>query len=140
MSKALNALSPYPANHTWALLLTIWAIIAKIYLAIILGGIFYMESKNLAIIGLVLGIVSIVLSFVLAGFAFIPLVIGIIGIVLSGKANKIEKTGIGTAGFILSIIGVVLSVIMLIVVLTCAAAVLGAVGGAAGLAGLAGGL
>jgi hypothetical protein len=83
-----------------------------------------MESKNLAVIGLVLGILSLVLAFIIGlVIPFIPLVLGIVGLILSSKAGKIEKTGMGTAGFVLSIIGLILSALFLIIWIACVAAI-----------------
>lgn len=83
------------------------------------------EEKNpMAIAGLVLGIVSIVFSFL---YVWIGLATGIVGIVLSVKGRKlIAKKGLATAGLVLSIIGVSLSGIFV----ACALCVIGTVGSA----------
>ncbi len=66
-------------------------------------------GNGLAIGALVLGIASIVLSCCYCGFLGIP------GLIMGIIANKKNKTGIGTAAIITSVIGIVLFVIYLIV-------------------------
>ena len=78
-------------------------------------------NNGLAIASLVLGILSIILSFL--GYATIAgLVLGIVGVVLGAKARKEAQTGLATAGFVCSIIGVILCAIGLVCVLACAGA------------------
>ncbi len=78
------------------------------------------------IVGLVCGIISIVLYWV-PWFNIITLILGIVGIVFSVKGRKNApggKTGLATAGLVLSIIGTVLSGIGFItctLCVTCAA-------------------
>ena len=80
------------------------------------------EKNPMAIAGLVLGIVSVVFSFL---YVWIGLITGIVGIVLSVKGRKIvAKKGMATAGLVLSIIGVALSGILV----ACALCVVGTVG------------
>lgn len=69
------------------------------------------QTNVLAIISLVAGILSII------GACCIPIVgiiAGIAGIILAILGNKQGKTGLGTAGLICSIVGLVLSVILII--------------------------
>ena len=62
---------------------------------------------NFAVAGLVLGIVSIVFSFI---YIWIGLASGIVGIVLSTKGlNSTTKKNMATAGLVCSIIGTSLS-------------------------------
>lgn len=77
----------------------------------------------MAVAGLVCGIASLVLSFCGYG-AFVGIVCGIAGIILSvmGKKQSPEKKGMCTAGLVLSIIGLVLSVILSIACVLCVAA------------------
>ena len=91
------------------------------------------ESTNstLAIVALIVGILSIVFVFI---YTWVGLVLGIVGIVLSAKARKQSQTKMATAGFVCSIIGLVLSALFLICALACAASVL-AFGGLSGLKG-----
>lgn len=70
------------------------------------------DKKGMAIASLVLGIVSVV--FCCAWYLAIPA--AIVGLVLGIKANKVVKTGLGTAGIVLSIIGLIVAVIWVIVV------------------------
>ncbi len=71
------------------------------------------NSKGMSIAGLVLGIIACVFAWFGYGAIF-ALVCGIVGIVLSVKGRKAaiqmgEPSGLGTAGMVLSIIGIVLS-------------------------------
>ena len=68
-------------------------------------------NNPLAIAALVLGIVSVVFSFV---YVWIGLVAGIVGIVLAvrSRKNPVQK-GLGTAGLVCSIIGTALSGVLL---------------------------
>lgn len=88
------------------------------------------NTKTLAIVGLILGIVTIVASWFWIG-CFIAIVTGIVGIILNAKAKKGlqangEKTAMAVVGLILSIVGLVCGVIMSIVYActACAAAAL----------------
>lgn len=86
------------------------------------------KSNGLAIASLVLGIVSIVFSFI--GLSIpLGLIVGIVGIILSVMARKKNPCGMATAGLVLSIIGTILCALMFI---ACAACV-GAIGSAASL-------
>lgn len=68
------------------------------------------ENNGLAIVGLVMGIISIFFSCCYgAGVIF-----GIAGWICSAMANKKNKTGLGTGGLITSIIGTILSVLIII--------------------------
>lgn len=69
------------------------------------------QTNALAIVSLVLGITSIVLGCCTVWVGFIC---GIAGIVCAILSKKQGKSGIGTAGLVCSIIGIVLSVLMLI--------------------------
>lgn len=85
-----------------------------------------MEQKNsYAIAALVLGIVSIVFSFI---FVWVGLIAGVVGIILAVKGRKIEdKKGMATAGLVCSIIGTSLSGIFVV----CALCVVGSIAGIA---------
>lgn len=67
-------------------------------------------NTTLAIVGLVLGIISLVSSCCGSGLLF-----GVGGLICSIMANKQMKTGMGTGGLICSIIGLVISVIVTII-------------------------
>ncbi len=76
-------------------------------------------GNGVATASLVLGIVSVVTWF-LGSFAFIGLVTGIIGLICASKAKKQGfNGGIRTAGFVLSIIGLVGSAIVFIACVAC---------------------
>lgn len=76
----------------------------------------------MAIASLVLGIISLVLSFF--GLGIISVFTAIIGIILGVLGRKdLEKKGMATAGLVCSIIALVLGIIMWI---ACAAVVGGA--------------
>lgn len=81
-------------------------------------------KKGLAIAGLILGIASLCTAWFGYG-ALAGIACGIIGIILSVLAKKSytaigQKSGMATAGLILSIIGLVLSIIMFIACVICA--------------------
>lgn len=66
------------------------------------------QSNGKAIASLVLGIVSIVMTFFGVTGALIGIVCGIVGIVLAIKAKNQNPSGIATAGFVCSIVGTIL--------------------------------
>ncbi len=80
----------------------------------------------MAIVALVFGIISIILSFCGYG-SFVGLVLGIVGIILAAKARKTQPSGMATAGLVLCIIGTVFSGILAVACVICA----GCVGAAA---------
>lgn len=67
------------------------------------------EKKGFAIASLVLGIVAIVSGC--AWYVAIPC--AIVGLILGIMANKVKKTGMATAGIVLSIIALVLAVLVI---------------------------
>lgn len=73
----------------------------------------------MAVASLVLGIISIVLSF-FGGLNLFGGIIGIVGIVLGvlGKKDP-EKKGLATAGLVCSIIGTILCFILYIACVAC---------------------
>jgi len=86
------------------------------------------QKKTFSLLSLIFGIVGIVLTFTPA--SIVGLVLAILGIVFSSMAKKKEgKNGMNKAGFILSLIAIILFIIVVVVL----AIVLGAVIGAAGL-------
>ena len=92
-------------------------------------------GNGLKITGLVLGIASCVLWWVpFVVFAALPM--AIVALVLSIMGNKKQKSGLGTAALIVSIIGLVLSGIGFItcgICTTCALCAAGTSGGCADL-------
>lgn len=81
----------------------------------------YTEEKAMGVASLVLGIISIVISvFGTGSFGWLGLILGIIGIVLGVEGKKVpEQAGMAKAGFICSIIGVVLSLLFYIACIGC---------------------
>ena len=69
------------------------------------------KAPGFAIAGLIVGIVSILLC---CCSGFIGVIPAIVGVVLAIMGNKQQKTGLGTAALIVSIIGVVLNLGMII--------------------------
>ena len=72
----------------------------------------------MAVASLVLGIVSILFSFI-GGLNFIGLIVGIVGLVLGILAKKKAPSGMATAGIVLCIIGVSLTALVLIACAAC---------------------
>ncbi|MBD5560927.1 MAG: hypothetical protein HDQ87_11390 [Clostridia bacterium] len=87
---------------------------------------------------LVLGLISLILALLLGTVApFVPLVLGMIGLILGVSANRgTAKSGTATAGFVLSIVAVVISALFLLLWLFCLGTVSTAVDEAAGSFGL----
>lgn len=79
-------------------------------------------KKTPATASLVLGIISLICA--LFGYsAILGLILGIIGVVLGAKARKINQTGVATAGFVCSLIGLILCGVAIVCVVACAGAV-----------------
>ena len=79
------------------------------------------NGKGKAIASLVLGIIAVVFAWFGYG-AIVSIVLGIVGIILGIQAKKSMpegQTGMATAGLVLSIIGLVLSVIMFVACVAC---------------------
>ena len=72
----------------------------------------------MGVASLVLGIISVVMAVLFSGFGWLAAILGVIGIVLGSSARKKGEKGVATAGFVLSIIGLVLGLLMYI---ACAA-------------------
>lgn len=82
-------------------------------------------GKGAGVASLVLGILSIVGIFTGVG-SILSLVFGIIGICLAGKARKIGfDAGVRTAGFVTSLIGLIISAIIVLFVLLIGGALVG---------------
>lgn len=81
----------------------------------------------MAVASLVLGIVSIVFTVFTAGaLGWLGAIIGLIGVILGAMAKKDpEKKGMATAGFVCSIIGLVLGLILYVACAACAGAAIG---------------
>lgn len=76
-------------------------------------------GKNAAVASLVLGIISVVLWFF--GYsAIISVILSIIGLVLAGNSKKAGfEGGIRTAGYVLSLIGLIGGAIFFIACVAC---------------------
>lgn len=87
-------------------------------------------GKGAATASMVLGIISVVLWFF--GYsALVSVVLGIIGLVLAGSAKKAGfEGGIRTAGFVLSLIGLIGGALVFVACVACVGTL-----GAAGLLG-----
>ena len=78
----------------------------------------FQKTPGSSIASLVLGLISLLCAWFGYG-ALISVITGIIGIILGIKGNKIQQTGMGTAGIVLSIIGLVLSIIVFFACVLC---------------------
>lgn len=85
-------------------------------------------GKGAATASMVLGIISVVLWFF--GYsALVSVILGIVGLILAGNAKKAGFVGgMQTAGFVLSLIGLIGGAIFFVACVACAGAI-GAVGG-----------
>ena len=83
-------------------------------------------GKGAATASLVLGIISVVLWFF--GYsALVSVILGIVGLILAGNAKKAGfNGGIRTAGFVLSLIGLIGGAIFFVACVAC----MGAIGAA----------
>ena len=77
------------------------------------------KTPGSSIASLVLGLISLLCAWWFGYGALISIITGIIGIILGIKGNKIQQTGMGTAGIVLSIIGLVLSIIVFFACVLC---------------------
>lgn len=85
-------------------------------------------GKGAATASLVLGIIAVVLWFF--GYsAILSVILGIIGLVCAGNAKKAGyDDGIRTAGFVLSLIGLIGGSVVFISCIACAGALTAAIG------------
>lgn len=89
-------------------------------------------GKNAAVGSLVCGIVAVVLWF-FGMTAIVSLILGIVGLILAANAKKAGfEGGIRTAGFVLSLLGLIFGAVIFIACVACA----GAIGAAGGLSAL----
>jgi hypothetical protein len=79
----------------------------------------------MAVAGLILGILSLVGGWIPGVNVFPMWLLGVVGIILSSIARKKQKTGVATAGLVLSIIGTILALIGWIACVICAGALAG---------------
>ena len=80
-------------------------------------------GKGAATASLVLGIISVVLWF--SGYsALVSVILGIVGLILAGNAKKAGfNGGIRTAGFVLSLIGLIGGAIFFVACVACVGAI-----------------
>ena len=80
-------------------------------------------GKGAATASLVLGIISVVLRFF--GYsALVSVILGIVGLILAGNAKKAGfNGGIRTAGFVLSLIGLIGGAIFFVACVACVGAI-----------------
>ena len=80
-------------------------------------------GKGAATASLVLGIISVVLWFF--GYsALVSVILGIVGLILAGNAKKAGfNGGIRTAGFVLSLIGLIAGAIFFVACVACVGAI-----------------
>ncbi|MBQ2061410.1 MAG: hypothetical protein II458_01920 [Oscillospiraceae bacterium] len=75
-------------------------------------------SSGSATAALVLGILAIIFSFIriplIGKIPLIGLILGVLGIVLGAKARKQSQTNMATAGFVCSIVGLVICALRII--------------------------
>ena len=90
------------------------------------------KGKNMAIACMVLGIAGLV--FTLFINTLLGVIMGIVGLVLAGKAKRLGFVGgMRTAGFVTSLISVILGGILLVLALVAVVAAIGIIGIGAGL-------
>lgn len=88
-------------------------------------------GKGAATTSMVLGIISVVFWFFNV-LAFVSVVLGIVGLICAGNAKKAGyEGGIRTAGFVLSLIGLIGGGIVFVACVACAGVLGSAVGSAA---------
>lgn len=92
-------------------------------------------GKGAATASMVLGIISVVLWFF--GYsALVSVILGIVGLILAGNAKKAGFVGgMQTAGFVLSLIGLIGGAIFFVACVVCVGAI-GAAGGSDALSNL----
>ena len=80
-------------------------------------------GKGAATASLVLGIISVVLWF-FGDSALVSVILGIVGLILAGNAKKAGfNGGIRTAGFVLSLIGLIGGAIFFVACVACVGAI-----------------
>ncbi|MGN8896664.1 hypothetical protein [Flavonifractor sp. HCP28S3_F3] len=81
------------------------------------------KGKNLALASMILGIVGLVFTFLIN--TLLGLILGIVGLVLASKSKQLGFTGgMRTAGFVTSLISVILgAVLFVLAAVACVAAI-----------------
>lgn len=80
----------------------------------------------MGVASLILGIISVVLALFFSGFGWLASILGLVGVILGAVARKKAKTGVATAGLVLSIIGLVLGLLLYIACVACIGGLAGA--------------
>lgn len=73
----------------------------------------------MGVASLVLGICSLVVAVFFGSAGWLAALLGLIGLILGAAANKKQKTGVATAGVVMSIIGMVLGLLFYIACIAC---------------------
>lgn len=80
-----------------------------------------MENSNSGMWSLILGILSIICSISGTLFTLLGIPIGVVGIIFAKKSlNEMPGNGLGRAGFITSIIGIILCSLLFVACVACA--------------------
>ena len=70
------------------------------------------KTKAWGIVGLIMGISSIVFAFI---FSFFGIILGILVIIFSVKQKRVAPNGVATGGLVTSIIGLIFSVLFILI-------------------------
>ena len=90
------------------------------------------KGRNMAIACMVVGIAGLVFTLLIN--TLLGVIMGIVGLVLAGKAKQLGFVGgMRTAGFVTSLISVILGGVLLVLALVAVVAAIGIVGIGAGL-------
>lgn len=90
------------------------------------------NGRNMAIACMVLGIAGLVFTLLIN--TLLGVIMGIVGLVLAGKARRLGFVGgMRTAGFVMSLISVILGGVLLVLALAAVIVAVGIVGIGAGL-------
>lgn len=73
----------------------------------------------MAVASLVLGILSIILSFCTPAVQWLGAILGIVGIVLGALNGNMQNAGIAKGGKICSIIGLILNIVLFVACVAC---------------------
>ena len=85
------------------------------------------KGRSMALASMILGIVGLVFTFLIN--TLLGLLLGIAGLVLAGKAKRLGfMGGMRTAGFVMSLISVILGAVLFVLALAAMAAAIGIAG------------
>lgn len=88
------------------------------------------QTNGKAVASLILGILSLIFIFI-PQVAWIGIILGIVGLVLGITANKEQRTGLATAGIVLSSVAIGLTAITFLACVACVSSLGGLLGTAA---------